>query len=229
MNYVIFGNTKIPYKIIQSKRKTTEILVDGSSVMVLASKSRNKKIIHNIVQNYAKWIFKKQLEFQNHSHHKITFKNKSKLPHLGKWYLLDIKKSNSNYLEFKDKIFHVSLNKPTKNNIKKLYLDWEKEKAEQLLKNRIELYSKFTKLFPSKILVKPLKTKWGGVSKKRTLTINQKLIRAPKKIIDYVIIHELCHLKIPNHGRFFWNMVSSKISDHDRRRLWLKQNYHLLE
>ncbi|MCV0401225.1 MAG: M48 family metallopeptidase [Nitrosopumilus sp.] len=229
MNYVTLGKTKIPYKVIQSKRRTTEILVDKSGVQVLTSKTKNDKTIHDTIQNHSRWIFKKQLQLRDYIPSQITFKHKSKLPHLGKWYFLEIKKSTSNSFEFKNGKFNASLKNPTKSNIKKLYLDWEKQKATSFLKKRIEKHSKSAKLIPSKIIVKQLKTKWGGVSKKRTLTINQKLIRAPGKIIDYVILHELCHLKIPNHGQSFWNLLGGKMPDFDRRKLWLKTNQYLLE
>ena len=162
MNYVTLGKTKIPYKIIQSKRRTTEILVDKSGVQVLTSNTKNNKIIHDTIQNHSRWIFKKQLQLQDYTLAKITFKNKSKLPYLGKWYLLEITKSSSNSFEFKDGIFYASLKNPTKNNIKKLYLDWEQHKSKSLLEKRIKKHSKFTKLVPSKIIVKSLKTKWGG-------------------------------------------------------------------
>ena len=229
MNYITLGKTKISYKVTQSKRRTTEILVDKSGVQVLTSITKNNKTIHNAIQNHSKWIFKKQLQLQDYTPTKITFKDKSKLSYLGKWHLLEITKSSSNSFVFKDGIFYASLKNPTMNNVKKLYLDWEQQKAKSLLKKRIKRHSKSTKLVPSKIIVKTLKTKWGGVSKKRTLTINQKLIRAPGKIIDYVIIHELCHLKIPNHGHSFWNMVSGKMSDYERRKVWLRENQYLLE
>lgn len=229
MNYITLGKTKIPYKVIQSKRKTTEILVDRSSVQILTSKTKNQQAIQDIVQSHSKWIFKKQLELQYYIPSKITFKNKSKLPYLGKWHLLEITKSSSNSFEYKDGMFYTSLKNPTKANIKKLYLKWEQQKAKTLLEKQIQKHSKSTKLVPSEILVKQLKTKWGGVSKNKTLTINQKLIRAPRKIIDYVIIHELCHLKIPNHGQSFWNMLGGKMPDFERRKIWLRQHPYLLE
>ena len=229
MNYVTIGKTKIPYRVVQSKRKTTEILVDKSGVQVLTSKAKNDKTIHDSIQNHSKWIFKKQLQLRDYVPSQITFKHKSKLPYLGKWHMLEISKSSSASFEFKDGKFNASLKNPTKNNIKKLFLDWEKQQAESFLQKRIAKHSNSTKLIPSKIIVKDLKTKWGGVSKKRTLTINQKLIRASGKIIDYVIIHELCHLKIPNHGQSFWNMMSSKMPDFERRKIWLKQNHSMLE
>ena len=228
MNYVILGKTKIPYKIIKSKRRTTEILIDKLGVQVLTSNTKNYETIHDAVQKHSKWIFKKQLELQSYIPSKITFKDKSKLPYLGKWHLLKIIKSHPSSFEFKDGIFHASLKNPTKKNIKKLYLEWEQQKAKSLLEKRIQKHSKLTKLVPSKIITKPLRTKWGGISKKRTLTINQKLIRTPRKIIDYVIIHELCHLKVPNHGQSFWNLVGGVMPDYDRRKLWLKQNHSML-
>lgn len=229
MNYVTLGKTKIPYKIIQSKRNTTEILVDKTGVHVLTSKAKSPENIHNTIQSHSKWIFKKQLQLRDYIPTKITFKHKSKLPYLGKWHLLEIIHSSTNSFEFKNGIFYAKLKKPTKSNIKNLYLNWEKQKAKSLLEARIKKHSKSSKLIPTKILVKPLNTKWGGVSKKRTLTINQKLIRAPGKIIDYVIIHELCHLKIPNHGDSFWMMLGQKMPDYKRRRDWLKNNQDVLK
>ena len=229
MNYIIFGKTKIPYKIIPRKRKTTEILIDKSGVLVLAPDTKDQKTIHMEVQNHSKWIFKKQLEIQGYKIFKITYANKSKIPYLGRWYTLEIIKSSFNNFELKNGIFIASLSSTTRNNVQRSYLDWEHQKADSLIKKWVREYSKLTKLTPSQISIRPLKTKWGGISKQETLTINQKLIRAPRKIIDYVIIHELCHLKIPHHNESFWNMLGSIMPDYDIRKTWLRQNHYLLD
>ncbi len=229
MNYIIFGKTKIPYRIILRKRNTTEILVGKSGVKVLASDIKSQKTIHDEIQSHSRWIFKKQLEIQDYTTSKITYADKSKIPYLGKWYTLKIIKSSSNHFELKNGIFNASLDNTTSSNIRKLYLDWEKQKATLLFEKWIKKYSKLIKLFPSEILIKPLNTKWGGISKSDTLTINQKLIRAPRKIIDYVIIHELCHLKIPNHDQSFWNLLGRIMPDYEIRKTWLQQNHYLLD
>ena len=229
MNYIIFGKTKIPYKVIPRKRKTTEILIGKSGVQVFVSDAKDQKTIHREVQNHSKWIFKKQLEIQGYKIFKITYDNKSKIPYLGRWYTLEIIKSPSNNFELKNGVFIASLSSTTRNNVQRSYLDWERQKADSLIKRWVREYSKLTKLTPSQISIRPLKTKWGGISKQGTMTINQKLIRAPRKIIDYVIIHELCHLKIPHHGESFWNMLGRIMPDYDIRKTWLRQNHHLLD
>lgn len=77
---------------------------------------------------------------------------------------------------------------------------------------------------PSKIIVKKLRSRWGSATKNDTITLNLALTNVPKKITDYVIIHELCHLLIRNHSYKFWNLVKKFMPDYIENKDWLDNN-----
>lgn len=72
------------------------------------------------------------------------------------------------------------------------------------------------------------KTRWGSCGSSGNLNFTWRLIMAPKKVVDYVIVHELAHLKQMNHSPKFWNEVKLIIPDYKNDELWLKRNGHLL-
>ena len=72
------------------------------------------------------------------------------------------------------------------------------------------------------------RTRWGSCSEKGTISLNWKLLFAPKSVVDYVIIHELCHLDFMNHSPAFWKRVGSHLPDYQRHRDWLEKNGNTL-
>lgn len=80
----------------------------------------------------------------------------------------------------------------------------------------------------TKITIRNQKTRWGSCSQTGTLSFNYRLMMAPPAVIDYVIVHELCHLTHMNHSKDFWNMVGSILPDYARSRQWLKEHGHEL-
>ena len=77
---------------------------------------------------------------------------------------------------------------------------------------------------PSKIIIKPLKGRWGSATGKKVITLNSSLLKAPKNVIDYVIIHELCHLKIKEHSPRFWNLIGKHMPKYQESVKWLEVN-----
>ena len=77
---------------------------------------------------------------------------------------------------------------------------------------------------PSRISTRPLKTRWSSATANGAITINSRLCRAPKGVIDYVIIHELCHLRISGHSAAYWNMVSMYMPKYGEKIEWLKKH-----
>ncbi len=226
MNSITFGNSKIKYGIKKSpKRNTTQITVTSSGVQVTTPSKKTPHEIEALIQKHAKWIYTKQLSKKEEIKFKITFENSSRLPFFGKNYLLDVKETKkSDSFSLKNGKFVVKLNKISKSTIKKLYLEWSKKKAHPLLEKSVKKYSKKIGINYSKILVKNQKNRWGSVSKNGTVNFNQNLIRAPSKIVDYVVAHEVCHLKIPNHSASYWRLLGSVMPDYEERKDWLRIN-----
>ncbi|MCL4354167.1 M48 family metallopeptidase [Patescibacteria group bacterium] len=91
-----------------------------------------------------------------------------------------------------------------------------KEKALEITKDRIEHFNKIYKYKFNSIVIKNQKTRWGSCSKKKNLNFNFKLALLPSSLRDYVIVHELCHLKEFNHSKKFWSLVNRTIPNHKK-------------
>ncbi len=96
------------------------------------------------------------------------------------------------------------------------------KQARALLIDRIRHYSHAMGLLPSGLTFRAQKTRWGSCSSKGKISLNWKLIIAPLEIIDYVVVHELAHLKFYNHSQSFWNLVGTQVTDYQGKREWLR-------
>ncbi len=95
--------------------------------------------------------------------------------------------------------------------------------GESYVMKRITELSSHIGVNPTKILVKPLKSRWGSATSRGTITINSRLFKAPDHVMDYVIVHELCHLRIHGHPPAFWNLVKMYMPDYTKSVAWLKK------
>jgi predicted metal-dependent hydrolase len=112
-----------------------------------------------------------------------------------------------------------------KNQLRKAY----REQAERYLSLRVEQLAEVTGLRPQQLQIKTYRARWGSCSADGRVQLNWKLILAPPNIIDYVIVHELCHLEQHNHSPAFWELVASFYPDWQQARSWLKEHNQQLD
>ena len=99
-----------------------------------------------------------------------------------------------------------------------------RRQAKQVFPERIHYYEPLLGVQASGIRIKDQKTRWGSCSSKGNINLNWRLILAPKEVMYYVIIHELCHLREMNHSQAFWKLVESICPDYRDHRQWLKDH-----
>ena len=231
---VKFGNATISYTIVKSNRiKTSQITVDKDSVVVRIPNTKKISEIKEIVDEKKQWIFRKQLEFQKRDsiNVKPTYASGSKLPYLGTNLTLKIEKdAKKESVKLKKDTITISVKskKSSKAQIKKLYYEWLTKKASKLFETQLAKYSKKMKLKPSKVIIKNLKDRWGSATSTNVINLNVNLIKAPRSVIDYVIVHELSHLKIKGHSPKFWRYLGKFMSEYEKQKLWLEQNSNLV-
>jgi predicted metal-dependent hydrolase len=107
---------------------------------------------------------------------------------------------------------------------RKNYLD-SKKKALEFITERLGYYNKFYNFKIGRISIKNHKSRWGSCSSKGNLNFNYTLVHLPQELADYVVVHELCHIKELNHSQKFWNLVAQTIPDYKARRAILKKKY----
>ena len=106
---------------------------------------------------------------------------------------------------------------------KSAYLQ-HKNRALQLAQERVEYFNRIFNFQYSKISIRNQKTQWGSCSRKGNLSFNYKIALLPQELADYIIVHELCHLREFNHSKSFWNLVASVIPDYLAKRKELRRH-----
>jgi predicted metal-dependent hydrolase len=143
-------------------------------------------------------------------------------------YPLRILKNQPEYnIKFLEREFTIGI-KPSKQSttttamIKKLYEDWLMEKAQSIFKHKVEEYSKKLGVKVEAIVIKRLKNRWGSMTKEGSINLNANLLKAPEDVIDYIILHELCHLKVKEHSYHYWDHVRRYMPNYQEKIEWLK-------
>jgi len=96
--------------------------------------------------------------------------------------------------------------------------------ARNLFQSRVAYYHSLTGGNYTSITIRDQKSRWGSCSSRGTLSFNYRLIFAPPKVLDYVVVHELCHLTHMNHSKDFWNMVEQIMPEYKVHKTWLREH-----
>lgn len=91
-------------------------------------------------------------------------------------------------------------------------------RAKQFIRDRVQVYNAYYGFSYRRISVKNLKSRWGSCSKKRNLNFHYRLLFLPIELADYVIVHELCHLKELNHSKKFWQLIVETVGDYKKKK-----------
>ncbi|GAB6152791.1 SprT family zinc-dependent metalloprotease [Desulfosporosinus burensis] len=229
------GSTIIPYSIRKSTRaKHVSITVGIDGVKVVAPVGVGDDRIIPVVEEKREWIFNKVegLKLKNeHIQAKRELVSGVKLPFRGKDFTLRVLEYDGRYtrVTFEGERFVVYINKnlpldKRQGEIHKALERWYVVQAKEFFHSRLTVYKDRLGLDFNQVRLKNQKTRWGSCSRKGNLNLNWRLVMAPTFIVDYVVVHELCHLKIMNHSEEFWQLVESIIPDYKDRKRWLKQH-----
>jgi len=223
---VHWGRTKIRFSYEFKERKTLAIHVHPDlSVSVDAPIGTDIDKIREKVKKRGSWIRKSWREFELYLPKQPArqYTNGESHRYLGRQYRLKARKGKIDTVKCYRGYFQVTCEqKPTPIKIKKLLDNWYQEKANQIFHKRYAICCdkiRQINIKPASLTIRDLKTRWGSCTKSGRIILNQELIKAPTECIDYVIMHELCHLKEHNHGVKFWKLLKKVLPDYiDRKK-----------
>lgn len=225
---VTYKDKLIPCKVILRKRKSITIKVDASGqVTVLAPVGTSKKVILEQVQGKAQWIVKQLDYFNNLRLQTQALTEKKGILYLGREYplQLEIDPGRTNF-EVKLEVDKIIVRTPVSDRsiIKEVLEAWYRKQAREQITERIACYEDRIARVPGRVCIKTQKCRWGSCSTLGNLNFNWRLVMAPARVIDYVVVHELCHLLELNHSRKFWDLVAQFIPEYKESKEWLKKN-----
>ena len=131
-----------------------------------------------------------------------------------------------NSIEIVDGKFIVGIKsaKVFNSTLKKLYENWIAEKAQDIFEDKVRKYSKKLGVGAQVVAIKNLRNRWGSLTKSGAINLNLNLVKAPEDIIDYIVLHELCHLIIKEHSHHYWDLLHRYMPDYQDKAEWLKAN-----
>jgi len=233
MENIKFGGLSIEYSVERSpNRKTVAIIVDPEQGVVVKSPLilEDDKII-KMVRKKAPWIKEKLREVERigDSPPESEFVSGESLTYLGRNYRLKVRR-----IEALDKVklignrFNVEIpeglsREVERKRIRELLAEWYMKHARERIQERVNWYAPKLDVVPKDIIIKEQGKRWGSCTTKGVVNFNWRVIMAPMSIVDYVVVHELCHLRSPNHSIEYWEIFASVLPDYSERRNWLKR------
>lgn len=224
MYTIKYKDKEIEYEVVKSKIKNVYIHIKDGRVIVKAPVRVKDKDIQNVVEEKKKWIYEK---LENLS--KEEYKQGSKISLLGKEYPLKIKfvKQNVSDIYIEDGKMVVEIPRKNKkeytSKIEELLDDVYIKVAEKEVDMAMQIVTRIVGIKPNKYRIRKLKTAWGTCSANKNITINSSLMKYDRTVIQYVVLHEICHLKYMNHSSEFWKMVEKYMKDYKDVRKRLKK------
>ena len=238
MNIINLANHELTYHVTyQKKRKSVQLKVFSSTHLEITAPSNfPQSNVEKILQEKSNWIIKKIDHLKSVATNPInkSITHGEQVLYLGDPHtLVFIVEANAKpriYAQDQQIFIHTPLlnMNQTISLIELLLKQWYWQNAQQQLKNQTTFWSKKIGVKPEQITIKEQKSRWGSCSSKGNINYNWRIIMAPPEVLDYLVIHELCHLRVPNHSPLFWQEVARFSPNFKQQRTWLKDNGTLL-
>ena len=219
-----YGQTAIGYELHRSARKTLEVAVHPDKrVVVKAPESASLAAIEAMLMKRAGWITRQLAyyeQFDPRTPARRYVGGESHL-YLGRKYRLKLHPAGQDRVSLQHGYFHIECASSEPAHIKRLLDAWYEARAQAVMAGVLD---ECWRRFPvgrhrrPALKLRDMKTRWGSLSSSGRLTLNSRLIQTPKECIEYVVIHELCHLAHHNHGPGFYALLERALPDWAERK-----------
>ena len=225
---IILDDQTVPYIVKRSsmaKHVRLEVsLKNGLTVVIPGSHSIEQ--ITDLLRKKRRWILDKLAEYGKAQSTAAEKKLKSgdSIPYLGRHLKVVERHNPSTPVSVRLEKNRLLVNLDSQNGRLNMVLEWwYRQQAEILIKKRADELCSLLVVTYGRLSIRRAKTRWGSCSRKGNLNFNWKLLMVPESVINYVIIHELAHLKEMNHSKNFWKLVAEHCPQWRQHRQWLKE------
>ncbi len=214
-------------QLIRSHRRSISLMINQEAQLIVrAPFSTPQSYIEKAIQQRHAWIIAKQEHFRRKPKAAPKqFLAGEQFLFLGQNYSLEVADDLPKAIMFNETL---KISRMVLNNAREHMFIWYKEQALIYIAQRVDEIAKANDLIYQSVKVNAAQTRWGSCGYQGSLNFSWRLIMAPPRVIDYVIVHELMHIKQRNHSRKFWQEVKSRIPDYKQDEQWLSHNSHLL-
>jgi len=215
-------------KIVHSRRRTIALVITPDARLIVRAPLRAPAaMIDEMIREKSGWIRKKIGEIRKRPQAVVhTYEEGEIFFFLGRAYPLHLVDDAGTAVQRTDRLCVSRTRCP---DVRSGIRRWYMAEAHKEIHSRCMWFSMMTGYSPSSVRITDARQRWGSCTSRGGLNFSWRLIQAPLEIVDYVIVHELVHLRQPDHSRKFWAKVEALMPDFKRRREWLRQNERLLQ
>jgi predicted metal-dependent hydrolase len=233
MPLINIGDRIIDYSVKYTRRQTIQLkLINLKNLEVTAPLRTPQQQILQIIQAKMKWLTKQVARLTALADTEVNteIRNGATALYLGhRIRIVSATDSSHHSVNLRDNILTITTStRDSDGAAHQLLQTWYVRQATALLQAQTAVWSAKIGVRPKRITVKDQKTRWGSCSALGNINYNWRIIMAPLQVVDYLIVHELCHLLVPNHSAYFWAAVATYLPDFKKHQAWLKDNGPLL-
>ena len=231
MPVLIVGSTQIPYSVRFSKKaRRLSIRVTPDLVEAVAPNGYTQVKIDKFVNKKREWIYRKvegmiEHEEQPRFRWPDRLVSGTKIPFHGRNMRLKVITGDVDRIQISYRNGFI-IEKPaeaTDPQIRAALEKWLEHRLKDEVRDLVELYAPKLNVNPGPVTISSLKTRWGNCGKDGSIRINWLLVMAPKPVLEYVVVHELSHLRYRNHSQEFWSLITSVLPDFANSKHWLEK------
>lgn len=219
-------------KVERTKRsKTASLKVEDEQVIIVVPHDLTIERVEQIVADKHRWILDKiALHQQATPASSKRYVSGEAFPYLGRNYRLKLLNGTYKPLKLINGRLQLTLRKsPIQDYFTRgALIRWYKRNAARKFNEKVGRYAKVVGVKPNSINIKSFKSRWGSCSAEGDVDFNWVIVMGPNRIVDYIVVHELCHLLHHDHSTKFWNEVERVMPDYQECKEWLKVNGHKL-
>lgn len=214
----------LTYDIRESKEATQPRIDVGIHGVTVVLPTESTEDPETLIQENLQWILEKKATYDDYldAVPDRTFEEGGTFPYLGNDYEIVVEQRSASQLE--DGVIRLAKHHVKQTSVKQALRQFYRRKARETIEETIDSYADDMGVSYDRLEIRNQRTKWGSCSSSGTLGINWRLIMAPPRILEYVVIHELAHLLEPNHTKKFWQVVGEYDPNYTDHAEWLEEN-----
>ena len=221
---------ELDYRIIRSRRRTADIVIErDGSIVVRAPHHVDDAGVAQLVDARRYWIHRSLAEWREANASRVTrdYRSGESFPYLGRNYRLSLVADQPEPLLLKNGRFLLRrdiLAGDSPHAARNAFRHFYQQKGEPRLAQRVAHHAPLVGVRPGTVTVRDLGFRWASCSPSGNLAFHWKCLMAPLTVIDYLVVHELCHFHHRDHSEDFWNEVDKVLPRYRERRAWLRQH-----
>lgn len=215
---------QIKYEIRRSSDATQpriDVDIHGTTVVIPEGAGLDPEAL---LKDNAAWLIEKKQKFETYREQipDREYKEGEMFPYLGDEYEVVVERRSASQIE--DEMFRLAEHHVNQTSVKRALETLYRREASETFEERLNLYAAEMDVEYSQLQIRSQQTRWGSCSSTGTLSLNWRLIMAPLKIVDYILVHELAHLREHNHSDEFWSLVAEHDPEYQAHAEWLEEN-----